>query len=174
MPKKEVPLTKAQLVTLRGLLDDKVAEITRGLEIHLREVRIEGTNDDGERTVAYAARETSVTIIRGNEKILAAVIAALDKMQTGEYGLCEDCERPISYIRLKAVPWASHCIACKKEKKPPAQRKPTTPTPASRPLPSLPSPGIRTESTIFNYIGGRVTSITIWWPPWPAEKEKND
>jgi DnaK suppressor protein len=48
-----------------------------------------------------------------NNKIrLARVIAALDAVQTGDYGYCEHCGESIAYARLKAQPAAVLCLSC--------------------------------------------------------------
>jgi DnaK suppressor protein len=38
--------------------------------------------------------------------------AALDRLRSGQYGLCQECETPLSDRRLNALPWARYCIAC--------------------------------------------------------------
>ena len=40
---------------------------------------------------------------------------ALDRIDGKEYGLCEECEEPIGFIRLMARPTAEKCIRCKEE-----------------------------------------------------------
>lgn len=37
---------------------------------------------------------------------------AIDRIDAGRYGLCEDCEFPIEKERLQAVPQATRCIEC--------------------------------------------------------------
>jgi len=37
------------------------------------------------------------------------------RIDEGKYGLCEECDEPISYERLLARPTAELCIACKEE-----------------------------------------------------------
>ncbi len=41
-----------------------------------------------------------------------AVLAAVERIRSGEYGTCEDCGDPIHPKRLEAVPWATLCVAC--------------------------------------------------------------
>jgi DnaK suppressor protein len=41
-----------------------------------------------------------------------AIHAALEKLDTGEYGFCESCGQKIPPKRLKALPWAAYCTAC--------------------------------------------------------------
>ena len=40
---------------------------------------------------------------------------ALAKIQTGSYGVCEECEEAIEVKRLEARPVATLCLACKEE-----------------------------------------------------------
>jgi len=49
-----------------------------------------------------------------NEQHLAAVEAALARLDDGSYGACARCGRPIAQERLDALPWAAHCIDCQK------------------------------------------------------------
>ncbi len=45
------------------------------------------------------------------EKI-KSIDAALERLKRGEYGICEECEEPISAKRLTAVPWTRYCLRC--------------------------------------------------------------
>jgi DnaK suppressor protein len=49
-----------------------------------------------------------------NEQHLAAVEAALVRLDDGTYGACLRCGRPIAPERLAALPWAAHCIECQR------------------------------------------------------------
>jgi DnaK suppressor protein len=43
---------------------------------------------------------------------LAAVDAALERLDAGRYGTCIRCGKPIPAERLEALPWAAHCVDC--------------------------------------------------------------
>jgi DnaK suppressor protein len=43
---------------------------------------------------------------------LKLIDAALNRMDSQDYGMCEDCGDPIPSRRLEAIPWATRCIAC--------------------------------------------------------------
>ena len=43
---------------------------------------------------------------------LRLVEEALDRLNSGGYGVCQECEEPIAPKRLEAVPWARYCIRC--------------------------------------------------------------
>ena len=52
--------------------------------------------------------------IRDRESVLIKKIRlSLEDIETGEYGICEDCGEDISIERLKARPVTSFCIRCK-------------------------------------------------------------
>ncbi|HOX93988.1 MAG TPA: TraR/DksA family transcriptional regulator [Syntrophales bacterium] len=38
---------------------------------------------------------------------------ALQRIEEGTFGICEECEEPISLQRLKARPVTTYCIQCK-------------------------------------------------------------
>ncbi len=43
---------------------------------------------------------------------LRLVEEALERVEMGEYGVCEVCSEPIPPRRLDAVPWAKNCVTC--------------------------------------------------------------
>ncbi len=43
---------------------------------------------------------------------LRQVNAAIERINTGDYGVCAACDEPISEKRLKAIPWAKYCVIC--------------------------------------------------------------
>ena len=59
-----------------------------------------------DRNSRYQIRSRESRLIKKIRESLAAI-------EDGSYGICEDCEEPISVARLKARPVTSYCIACK-------------------------------------------------------------
>ena len=52
--------------------------------------------------------------IRDRErKLIVKIKEALDRIDAGTFGICEECGEDISEERLKARPVTTHCIACK-------------------------------------------------------------
>lgn len=43
---------------------------------------------------------------------LKLIDAALERLNKGEFGTCDDCGQRIPDKRLKAVPWAAYCVRC--------------------------------------------------------------
>ncbi len=65
--------------------------------------------DDGTDAFEQAA---SLALQRNQERLLAEVERALQKLDEGTYGLCERCGTEIDFARLKAIPYATYCIHC--------------------------------------------------------------
>ena len=55
--------------------------------------------------------------------LIAEIQFALQRLETGAYGVCLGCDKQIGSRRLRAVPWASMCAAC--ERRVEAERKRT-------------------------------------------------
>ncbi len=49
---------------------------------------------------------------RLESKVLREVEEALRRIDTEHFGVCQECEEPISLKRLNALPWAKYCVAC--------------------------------------------------------------
>lgn len=43
---------------------------------------------------------------------LRLIEEALDRIHSGDYGVCLSCEEPIAAKRLHALPWARYCLGC--------------------------------------------------------------
>jgi DnaK suppressor protein len=43
---------------------------------------------------------------------LKLVDEALDRLNSGDYGICLACEEPIPAKRLRALSWARYCVKC--------------------------------------------------------------
>lgn len=100
---------------------DLVASFKRNQEANRR------GNDDGPLDLADTAtelytQEFNYSLSENDRAQLALVDAALERVESGEYGECEECGEKISAARLKAIPWAIYCISCQEEKEEAARR----------------------------------------------------
>src|SRR5487761_2738838 len=82
-----------------------------------------GFGAEGETGLSYDANfadSSQVTAERGEADVLVAELRsalhdierALERVETGSYGVCERCGKPISIARLEAMPATTTCIAC--------------------------------------------------------------
>ncbi|HZZ86556.1 MAG TPA: TraR/DksA C4-type zinc finger protein [Anaeromyxobacteraceae bacterium] len=58
------------------------------------------------------AQYTLTALADVHRREIAAIDAAFDRIQTGEYGVCLDCESEIDPKRLQALPYALRCADC--------------------------------------------------------------
>jgi DnaK suppressor protein len=65
-----------------------------------------------------AVLQMTRTMTAGELRQVAGEIArALDKVEEGTYGECDDCGGPIGSERLEALPWATRCMICQTRRK---------------------------------------------------------
>src|ERR1700730_8626888 len=60
-------------------------------------------------------QEVSLGLLQNQQQVLNAILAALDRLDAGTFGICERCGQEISEERLKAVVYASRCINCERQ-----------------------------------------------------------
>jgi DnaK suppressor protein len=105
------------LQALRRRLDER-AHVLRN---ELRQDRGKIADDVGDvHTVLDRKDQADVQIQAGVDDAeftrdlteLTQIEAALRRLDTDRFGLCEDCAEPIAAQRLNAQPWASRCINC--------------------------------------------------------------
>jgi DnaK suppressor protein len=102
---------------LRRLRDEATAEV-RALDDDLRRLfeasrssNLDDEHDPEGSTVAYE-RAQLTAILDATRQRLADLDEALAKLETGTYGRCERCGRPIPADRLAVRPAARTCVAC--------------------------------------------------------------
>jgi RNA polymerase-binding transcription factor DksA len=57
-------------------------------------------------------QEFTLSLLENEEQALEEINAALDRIAKGKFGECEECDKEIPRDRLKALPYARHCLAC--------------------------------------------------------------
>jgi DnaK suppressor protein len=55
-------------------------------------------------------RELDEGLEEGAQQTLSEIDAALQRIEDGTYGICENCGKPIGAERLAAIPWTRLCI----------------------------------------------------------------
>lgn len=58
------------------------------------------------------AQELSATLLEAETRLCDEVVAALDRIDRGTFGICEACNVAIPAARLGALPYARHCVQC--------------------------------------------------------------
>jgi RNA polymerase-binding transcription factor len=66
----------------------------------------------GEGTTEAVERISTTLMARSIAAGLADVDRAIEKLDEGTYGRCDECGRPIPAARLEAVPATAYCVEC--------------------------------------------------------------
>ena len=56
--------------------------------------------------------DAEVAISQNEQQLLDQVEAALERIEKGTFGVCQQCGKEIGAERLDAIPFAAHCIDC--------------------------------------------------------------
>jgi DnaK suppressor protein len=74
--------------------------------------RRENLSDEGD--LSQQSHEEWIFLNRNtlDMKLFREVQDALRRIDQGAYGVCHECDEPISVKRLDAVPWARYCVVC--------------------------------------------------------------
>ncbi len=75
--------------------------------------RKENFPDPTDRAALEADRNFMLRIRDREHKLIKKIKSALERIESGAYGICESCGDDISIQRLKARPVTTQCIACK-------------------------------------------------------------
>jgi DnaK suppressor protein len=112
------PLKKKELKRFIEILEEKREEILRNAKKTLNEDMTLDVDDlPDEMDLASSEYLQSFQFrLRGREKtFLKKIDVALKKIEEGTFGICEQCEEPISMKRLEARPETTLCIRCKED-----------------------------------------------------------
>lgn len=115
MVKKGIDSVARELRQRRVALLEEVAENEEDLQQiqELRESEMEEQAQE-ENTAKFLSRMSERKIA-----VVEEIDAALTRIETGEYGTCEDCGEEVAWARMRALPFARMCIDCaeKRERK---------------------------------------------------------
>ena len=116
----ETTWTQAELAEQRAVLGAELSRIEREvatLQSALSDVLRDGgdgAGDDQADTGAKAfERDQEMTLLANARDMLFQTRHALDRIDAGTYGTCENCGGPIGKARLQAFPRATFCVSCK-------------------------------------------------------------
>ena len=120
-PTPKARLSAADLARFKELLLRKRREIRGNVsEIEgeaLRKSRLDASGDLSSMPIHMAdlgtdnfEQEFSLELMDSERRLLEEIEAALIRLQTGTYGICEGTGKPIPKARLEAQPWARYSV----------------------------------------------------------------
>jgi RNA polymerase-binding protein DksA len=113
---KQIEKIKDGLVTQRAQLIREATDLEEGaFNTSQSEMSGEASFDEEYADAGSFTfeREKELSISNNIRDLLSKVDHALDRIDRGTYGLCENCGDPINRERLLALPYSTLCLRCK-------------------------------------------------------------
>ncbi len=108
---QQVRLEQEREQILSGMqsADRDLAELRERMEV----AEVDFSEEGGEGASTTSERAHIEALKAQLTARLAALEAAIARMDSGRYGMCESCGNPIGEARLEALPDATLCVTCK-------------------------------------------------------------
>jgi DnaK suppressor protein len=106
---------KPKTTTYRKILEKKAEEVRRSMSAQKAAqvvARLDIPSDEGDLSQQHHEEWIFLNRNTIDMKLLREIADALHRIDAGLYGVCPECEEPISAKRLDAVPWARYCVTC--------------------------------------------------------------
>ncbi|MBX7072228.1 MAG: TraR/DksA family transcriptional regulator [Pirellulales bacterium] len=115
MKKPEMKVYRDRLVALRARLRGDVNQLAdaalkkngneagniSSMPIHMADIGTENFD-----------QEFTLSLMQTEESTLGSIESALERIEDGSYGSCEECGVKIPKARLNAIPYATTCVKC--------------------------------------------------------------
>lgn len=116
MKKAELTEYKDRLLLLRARLRGDVTQLA---DAALKKRRTEANGDLSSMPIHMAdlgsdnyEQEFTLSLMESEGGTLEKIEAALERIEEGTYGQCEECGAKIPKTRLNAIPYALMCVKC--------------------------------------------------------------
>lgn len=106
----------SELKYFKEILESRKVQIIKnikGVNDELDQLSSLELNDEGDHASVDNSSMVESAIVQQQEQELKEINVTLGKIITGDYGICEMCEDPIGFQRLKVKPHAIYCIDCR-------------------------------------------------------------
>jgi len=119
MKKADQKVYKERLLTLRARLR---GDVTAMADAALNKTRSEANGDLSSMPIHMAdigsdnfEQEFTLSLLQNEEDTLGMIEGALERIEDGVYGTCQECSGQIKKTRLNAIPYTPVCIKCATE-----------------------------------------------------------
>jgi DnaK suppressor protein len=110
MNKERLEYFKRKLLKQREAILDKAKK----LKEYSYTLGTDGIQDMADAASNAYNADILMSLSDNERNMVKEIDSALDKIANGTYGICEECDEPISEKRLEANPVARYCITCKR------------------------------------------------------------
>ncbi len=119
MPRNQVDLKKGidkkTIARLKKILlkerEEIVGEVRQIFESS-KEMGQDGIQDIGDEAANIYNKQILLSLTESERMRLQEMDEALDRIEAGTYGICEECGEPIGLKRLEVRPVAKYCVPC--------------------------------------------------------------
>jgi RNA polymerase-binding protein DksA len=118
----EDPWTPAEVAEARAELQSEALRLNSEIEssekalVGLMRDSGDGAGDDEADTgTKNITREHELSLAANAREMLQQTERALERLDAGTYGICENCGNPIGKARMQAFPRATLCVECKQK-----------------------------------------------------------
>ena len=108
------PLT-AEMKAIRSRLQSMLSELRKDIDHEVRgasERDLAHINDTSDMASDAAEGDLALRIAESETAEAGEIERAIEKIDTGTYGTCEICNKPIGADRLQFLPYVTMCIKC--------------------------------------------------------------
>lgn len=109
-------MQESELNYFKEILESRKVQIIKnitGVNDELAQLNSLELNDEGDHASVNNNSMVESAIVNQQERELREIQVTLGKIVHGDYGICEMCEDPIGFQRLKVKPHAIYCIDCR-------------------------------------------------------------
>jgi DnaK suppressor protein len=104
--KNEFAQIKSELTQRKMELEEKLQELSR------ERITDDQVQDPGDQALSSTMESLRTSLQTAETEEYKRIVRALEKIEMGTYGICIDCNQPISEKRLKSYPDAARCLIC--------------------------------------------------------------
>lgn len=116
LTKEQIAHFAQRIAARKSLL---LGEIRQGLarsgNEHVADL-VGGAGDSGDAAAASLLRDITESEIVRDIGEIRDIAAAEQRLASGRFGICVDCDEPIRFKRLDAYPTAKRCLACQERR----------------------------------------------------------
>jgi DnaK suppressor protein len=102
----EIAIIKKRLLERKIELEEELKRLSR------EKVGDEQVPDPADQIAIATQEDLNISLQHTEMQEYSRILKALDLIEQGGYGVCIDCQQPISEKRLHIYPDATRCLAC--------------------------------------------------------------
>ncbi|MBI4378170.1 MAG: TraR/DksA family transcriptional regulator [Nitrospinae bacterium] len=102
-------------IGLKKILLKRRAKLMSALKKRKYEKRDIRHGDDMDQAESAYEQEMSYIFGGRESEEIKAINEALDRIDKGTYGICENCDEMIGMKRLEAMPFVKYCVNCQED-----------------------------------------------------------